>query len=118
MQAGGIARGETAATAFSIPVYPAFANLLVVPFSLLPFALSAVLYTLASAVAMVGGIWLLGVRDWRCLILSLISWPFLFGAYLGAIGPFLVLGVGTAWRWRQRVFPPALAIASIVAAKI
>jgi alpha-1,2-mannosyltransferase len=118
MQAGGIARGELAVTAFSIPVYPAFANLLIVPLSLLPFTLAAVLHTLVSAAAMVAGIWLLGVRDWRCLALTVVSWPFLSGAYLGAIGPFLVLGVGAAWRWRSRVFPPALAVAAIVATKI
>jgi Glycosyltransferase family 87 len=118
MQAGGIAQGELATTAFSIPVYPAFANLLIVPFSLLPFTLAAVLYTLASAAAMMAGMWLLGVRDWRCLALTVVSWPFLSGAYLGAIGPFLVLGAGAAWRWRARVFPTALAIAAIVAAKI
>jgi len=46
------------------------------------------------------------------------SWPFLYGLYLGAIGPFLVLGAGIAWRWRDRLWPPALAIAAIVAAKI
>jgi alpha-1,2-mannosyltransferase len=118
MQAGGIAQGELAVTAFSIPVYPAFANLLIVPLSLLPFTLAAVLYTLVSAAAMVAGIWLLGVRDWRCLALTVVSWPFLSGAYLGAIGPFLVLGVGAAWRWRERIFPPALAVAAIVALKI
>ena len=67
---------------------------------------------------MVGGIWLLGVRDWRCLALTLISWPFMFGVFLGAIGPFLVLGAGVAWRWRERIWPPALALATIVAVKI
>ena len=118
MQAGGIGQGETAATAFSIPVYPAFANLLVVPLSLLSFTAASWLYTVASVAAMLGGIWLLGVRDWRCLAVALLSWPFLFGVYLGAVGPFLVLGVGAAWRWRAQVFPPALAIAAIVAAKI
>jgi hypothetical protein len=34
------------------------------------------------------------------------------------VGPFLVLGCGAAWRWRDRVWPPALAIASIVAIKV
>ncbi len=118
MHAGGIAQGELAATAFSVPVYPAFANLLIAPLSLVSFTLAATLYSLASVVAMIGGLWLLGVRDWRCFALTLISWPFLVGAYLGAVGPFLVLGVGAAWRWRGRVFPPALAVAAIVAAKI
>jgi hypothetical protein len=118
MRAGGIAIGETAAHPFSIPVYPAIANLLVVPLSLLPFGAAGALYTLASIAAMLGGIWLLGVRDWRCFGLVLISWPFLFGLFLGAIGPFLVLGAGAAWRWRDRVWPPAVAIASVVAVKV
>jgi hypothetical protein len=118
MRAGGIARGETSDTAFSIPVYPAMANLLVVPFSLLPFWLAGLLFTLLSGAAMLGGLWLLGVRDWRCMALVLISWPLLYSLFLGAVGPFLVLGAGVAWRWRDRIWPPALAIASIVAAKI
>src|ERR1700753_972908 len=37
MRAGHLAVGETAAHSFSIPVYPALANVLVVPFSALPF---------------------------------------------------------------------------------
>jgi hypothetical protein len=118
MRAGGIARGETAANAFSIPVYPAFANLIVVPLSLLPYAVAGALYTVASVAAMIAGIRLLGVRDWRCFALVLISWPFLKGVYLGAVGPFLVLGTGVAWRYRERLWPPALAIAATVATKV
>jgi Glycosyltransferase family 87 len=118
MRAGGIARGETAATAFSIPVYPAAANLAVIPLSLLPYWLAGALYTAISIAAMLVGIWLLGVRDRRCLVLVVVSWPFIYGLYLGAIGPFLVLGAGIAWRLRDRLWPPAIAIAAIVAAKV
>ncbi|MBV9820235.1 MAG: DUF2029 domain-containing protein [Solirubrobacterales bacterium] len=118
MRAGGIAQGETDQYPFSIPVYPAMANVAVVPLSLLPFWLSGGVYTLASVAAMLGGIWLLGVRDRRCYALIALSWPFLYGIVLGAVGPFLVLGAGVAWRWRDRLWPPALAIAAIVAAKI
>jgi Glycosyltransferase family 87 len=118
MRAGGIARGETTSTAFSIPVYPAAANLAAVPLSLLPYGLAGALYTAISIAAMVAGIWLLGVRDWRCVLLVLVSWPFIYGLYLGAIGPFLVLGAGIAWRWRDRLWPPAIAIAAIVGAKV
>jgi hypothetical protein len=101
-----------------VTVYPAFANVLVVPLSLLGLVPAGVIYTLASVAAMLGGMWLLGVRDRRCLALALVSWPFLYGTYLGAIGPFMVLGAGVAWRWRARLWPPAVAIASIVAIKI
>jgi len=118
MRAGGVAVGETAARPFSVPVYPALANALVAPLSLLPFWAAGVLFSVGAAAAMVAGIWLLGVRDRRCLILTLVSWPFTFGLFLGAVGPFLVLGAGVAWRWRERLWAPALAIATLVAVKV
>ncbi|MGH2871132.1 MAG: glycosyltransferase family 87 protein, partial [Solirubrobacteraceae bacterium] len=118
MRAGHIALGETTQRPFSVPVYPAAANVAVVPLSLLPLWLAGALYTLAAIAAMLGGVWFLGVRDRRCLALVVISWPFVYGLYLGTIGPLLVLGAGIAWRWRARLWPPALGIASIVALKI
>jgi hypothetical protein len=118
MRAGGIAQGETAEHVFSIPVYPAPANLAVVPLSLLPFWLAGTMYTLLSIAAMILGLRLLGVNDWRCITLALISWPFTFGVYLGAVGPLLVLGAAAAWRWRARLWPPAIAIALLVVTKV
>jgi hypothetical protein len=118
MRSGGIALGATSQNAFSIPVYPAPANLAVVPLSLLPFWLAGALFTLLSIGAMIFGLRLLGVRDWRCLAVSLLSWPFLFSLDLGALGPLLVLGAGVAWRWRERLWPPAIALAAIVVAKV
>jgi hypothetical protein len=118
MNAGGVARGELYSNPFSIPVYPAFANVAVVPLALLPFWAAAALYTALSVGAMVCALRLLDVRDIRCYGLALVSWPFLFGAFLGAIGPFLLLGVAAMWRWRERAWPCGLALAAIVAAKI
>jgi hypothetical protein len=118
MRSGRIALGETSQHPFSIPVYPAFANVIVVPLSLLPAGVAEGIYTLLSIAAMGGAVWLLGVRDWRCYALVAVSWPFLYGVYLGAIGPFLVLGAAVAWRWRDRLWPPALGVASIIAVKI
>jgi hypothetical protein len=118
MRAGGIAVGETTRNLFSIPVYPATANLAVVPLSLLPFWLAGALFTLLSIGAMVLGLRLLGVRDRRCFAVALLSWPFLFSLDLGALGPLLVLGAGVAWRWRERLWPPAIAVASLVVAKV
>jgi hypothetical protein len=67
---------------------------------------------------MIFGLRLLGVRDWRCFAVVLLSWPFLFSLDLGALGPLLVLGAGIAWRWRERLWPPAIAVASLVIAKV
>jgi hypothetical protein len=118
MRSGHIAAGETARHVFSVPLYPAAANLAVVPLSALPFAVAAGIYTVLSVAAMIGALHLLGVRDWRCYAMALISWPFLYGLVLGAIGPLIVLGAAAAWRWRGRVVAPALALATIVALKI
>jgi hypothetical protein len=118
IRAGGVARGENVGDPFSIPVYPAPANLAVIPLSLLPFRLAGTLFTLLSLAAMVFGLRFLGVRDWRCTALALLCWPFIQGLYLGALGPFLLLGAGVAWRWRARIWPPAIAIASLVITKI
>lgn len=118
MRSGHVALGETTKHPFSVPVYPAAANVGVVPLSLLPLWLAGALYTVASIAAMLGGIWLIGVRDRRCLALVAVSWPFVYGLYLGTVGPLLVLGAGVAWRWRERLWTPAIALASIVALKI
>jgi hypothetical protein len=118
MRGGGIAIGEFSAKTFSIPVYPAPANVAIVPMSLLPLWLAEAIYALASIAALVQSVWLLGVRDWRCYALALVSWPFIDGLYLGALGPFLLLGVAVLWRYRERLWAPAVAIASIVVAKI
>jgi hypothetical protein len=118
MRAGGVAIGETVRHSFSLPVYPAPANLAVVPLSLLPFWLAGTIYTVLSIGAMLLALWWLDVRDWRCYGLTAISWPFLYGLMLGALGPFLVLGAAAAWRWRDRLWPPAIGVAAIVVAKI
>lgn len=118
MRAGGIAIGETSAHAFSLPVYPAPANLAVVPLSLLPYWTAATLFTIVSVGAMALALRLLEVRDWRCYVLTLISWPFMYSLELGALGPLIVLGAACMWRWRDGLWPPAIALASIVIAKI
>ncbi len=118
MRAGGVAIGETTFRTFSLPVYPAPANLAVIPLSLLPFWAAGAIYGILSVAAIVLALWWLEVRDWRCYALTLLSWPFIFGLLIGALGPFLVLGAAAAWHWRTRLWPPAIAIASIVVAKI
>lgn len=110
--------GGTSPTTFAVPVYAAPALLASVPLSLLPFWLAGGVFTMLSIGALILGLRLLGVRDWRCFTLALISWPFLLGVYFGNLGPLLLLGAAIAWRWRDSLWPPALAIASIVLAKV
>jgi len=118
MRSGGVAIGENNGSAFSVSLYPAATILTLVPLSLLPFSVAAAIYTLLSVLALIAGLRLLGVRDNRCLMIAVGSWPFLFGVLLGAVGPWVVLGAGIAWRWRDRLWRPAVAIAGVVLLKL
>jgi hypothetical protein len=110
--------GGFVSPAFAVPVYPPPLLLAAVPFSLLPDTLSGVLFMALMVAAMVSGLRLLGVRDWRCIAVALASWPFLFGLVIGNLGPAIVLGAGLAWRFRDKLWTPAIAIASIVVGKL
>jgi alpha-1,2-mannosyltransferase len=118
MRHGGVAIGEGTRRVFSVPLYPASANLAVVPFAALPFWAAGVIDTVLSVAAMMGALWLLGVRDRRPYAVVAVSWPFLFGLLLGAIGPLLALGAAATWRWRDRLIAPGLSVAALVAAKL
>ena len=110
--------GERAETVISVPVYPASPLVAAVPFSFLPYRVAGVLFALLSIGAVLGGLRLLGVSDWRCYGVSFLSWPVAHGLMLGSLTPLLVLGAAAAWRFRSRVWPPALAVAAVVSAKL
>ncbi len=110
--------GRPTSTVFAVPVYPAPALVAAVPVSLLPFHLAGILYTGLSIVAMIAGLWLLGVRDWRCYGVSFLSWPLLDSLRLGQVNALLILGTGAVWYWRRQLVAPALALASIVAVNL
>ena len=87
--------------------YPPVLAVLVTPLSALPEQvrgafLPGVLFSLLLVGAMVGGLLLLGVRDWRCYPVALLA-PFTLEAVeYGAVGPLLVLLLAAVWRSRDR----------------
>jgi hypothetical protein len=103
---------------FAVPVYPAPALLVVTPLALLGARAAGLIFTLLAIGAMLAGLRLLGVRDWRCYGAAFLSWPLLHSLRLGQVNEFLVLGAGVTWHWRVRLWPAALALASLVAAKL
>jgi hypothetical protein len=110
--------GLPGASVIATPVYPPPVLLAALPFTQLPYHLAGALFALLSIGAFAGGLYLLGVRDWRCFGVAFASWPVLHGLLLGALTPLLVLGLGATWRCRHRVAAPAGALAAIVAAKL
>jgi alpha-1,2-mannosyltransferase len=82
--------------------YPPFAAWLLAPLHPLSSSAAAIVWTLLSLAMVVGALWLLELRDWRCYALAGV---FLFtrsSIDLGTIEPLLLLAVAAAWYWRDR----------------
>ena len=99
-------------------VYPAPAAVVMVPFALLPFTLSAWLFSLVSIASVPASLRIVGVRDYRCYGVALLSVPFVNSLGLGAISPMLLVGVALVWRYRDRAWIAALALAAVVMLKL
>ncbi len=89
-----------------------------VPFALLPFTLSAWLFSLVSIASVPASLRIVGVRDYRCYGVALLSVPFVNSLGLGAISPMLLVGVALVWRYRDRAWIAALALAAVVMLKL
>jgi hypothetical protein len=112
VRAGGILKP------YASPRWPAPALLTGVPFSLLPFPVAASAFLVLSAAALIVGLRLLGVRDWRCIAVASLSWPALWGDWVGNVSSLLVLGLALAWRWRTSLLKMSAALASVIGAKL
>jgi putative flippase GtrA len=99
-------------------LYPPIFIFTTLPFALLPHALGVVLWDIALGFALAAGMWLLGVRDWRCYGIVALSWPVVLGLVFGNLSLALVGGVGLLWRYRNDVARAALIAAVLVAAKL
>ena len=98
--------------------YPPLVSLLAAPFHPLSGGMSTFCWEVLSLAAIGGAVWLLGVRDWRCYAL-VAAYPVTRSALdLGTIGPFLLLVVAAAWRWRESGRRVAVAAGASVALKL
>jgi alpha-1,2-mannosyltransferase len=83
-------------------VYPTPFALPFVPFALVPERVGAVGFLALSVAAVLGSLWLLGVRDWRCYGAAFLGIPVFGSLGVGSIGPFLLLLCAIGWRYRDR----------------
>lgn len=110
--------GGHPSTSFAVPVYPAPDLVASLPLALLPYKVAGIVFTLLGAAALGLGLWLLGVRDWRCYGAALLSWPVLHTLRLGQVNGVLILAAAIAWRWRPRALVAGAAVAGAVVAKV
>jgi hypothetical protein len=99
-------------------VYPAPAAFFAAPLTFLSFSAAGLVFALLSIAALLGALWLVGVRDWRVFGVALLTRPALHSLSLGAISPFLALGLAAAWRWRDRRWPLAGVVAALIVLKV
>jgi hypothetical protein len=99
-------------------VYPAPAALLMAPFGALPWTAAVVLFTLSSIGALCLALRLLNVTDWRCYAITLGAMPMVSSIMIGTLSPFVALAAAAAWRYRDRRWVVAAAIAAAVATKL
>jgi hypothetical protein len=94
------------------------AGLVFAPFAALPSGPARVLMFTAGLAALLGALRLLGVEDWRCYGVAVLSAPTINTLALGAITSFLLLGAALAWRYRDRPGVTAVATAFTAVLKL
>jgi hypothetical protein len=99
-------------------VYPAPVALLAAPFGLLSYAAAARVWGALNLVAIVAALLLVGVRDWRCYGVALLGLPMFAALVSGNLTPLLLLLAALLWRYRDRRWPAALAVAGLVLVKV
>ena len=99
-------------------VYPPLLAWIISPLALVAGTTAATAWTLAMLACIVGTLWVLDVRDWRCYVVALVL-PFTRAALeYGTIGPLLALLVAGTWRLRDRPAAAALTTGTALALKL
>jgi hypothetical protein len=98
--------------------YPPLLALLAIPLTAVPMQaaglfLMAVLVLVALAV-----LWVAGVGDWRCYGLALMWPPVISAIQTANVTLWFALAAAVAWRYRDRIWPGAVAIGLTLAAKL
>jgi alpha-1,2-mannosyltransferase len=99
-------------------VYPPVTAFLVAPFAVLPDTAGRVLILLLTLACIPLALRLLGVRDWRCYGIALLTAPVLDTVSLGALSSVMLLGAAVTWRYRDRPLVAALTTALTAVAKL
>jgi hypothetical protein len=99
-------------------VYPPLLLWLDAPLALLGFTAARLVWTVLLEVSVAAAMRVLGVRDWRCYAVALLSVPTIAGLSMGNVTTLLVLGVALAWRYRNRWLAAGVVVGAMVAVKL
>ena len=99
-------------------VYPPQLAFVLTPLTVLPHDAAALVALFASAGLLIATLAVLGVRDPLCYLVMFAWTPTWNELDMVGVTPALALGLALAWRYRDRSWPPAIALALMVSTKV
>jgi hypothetical protein len=102
----------------NVSVYPPAAQVATLPFVLLPYDLSLVVWLALLGAATVLALRLCGVTDPRVVALAVFSPPVLSGLAYANVALLVTLAVALAWVWRDRHRRVAIVVGVVVATRV
>lgn len=99
-------------------VYPPAIFLAALPLALVPDGWATVIWQTILLVVAALTLFVLGVRDWRCYLIWLLSCPVVLAILFGNATLLVIGAAAVLWRWRDRKSVAAVALAVGVALKL
>jgi hypothetical protein len=99
-------------------VYPPQLLFVLMPLTPLPTGVAAALVAVGMLALLGLTLWILGVRDTRCYAAAYLWVPAISGVLLSNVSIPLAFALAVVWRYRDAVWPPALALGLSVSAKL
>jgi hypothetical protein len=99
-------------------LYPPLLMLLVLPLTFLTDAAGTSVWIVVLAMAVVGALAIVGVRDLRCYALAMLSAPVIAGLIWGNATLVLTLPLALAWRYRDKWVLVGMCVGGAIAAKL
>jgi len=99
-------------------VYPPLLAYLVIPFTILPESVAAILAVLGVAALLAATLVVLRVSDWRCYAAVLLWAPTTNALHMASASALVAFAAALAWRYRSTTWPLAASLGFGVAAKV
>jgi hypothetical protein len=99
-------------------VYPPQLLFVLVPLTPLPAGVASLIVAVGLIGLLLGTLRVLEVRDVRCYAAALLWVPSISGVLLGNVSIPLAFALAVMWRYRDRMWPPAVALGLSVSAKL
>jgi hypothetical protein len=99
-------------------IYPATAAVAFVPFAAVSFTLGGSIFAVLIVLSLVAALWILGIRDWRCYAVVIVSMPGWTSVTTGTLSGVCTLLAAMVYRYRNQRWRCATALTAGLATKV